>query len=304
VNHFCTVSTQSHLYKVSALADSLNEHGEGSKLHVLIVDSNTSPSPNHRNCQYWKLSDLNFNPTAQIIVEKYKGDKDKLRWSLKPIFLKHLITKGEIDKLVYLDTDLFFYSNYQFLFGLLDEHSFLLTPHYYKYNPNKEQNWFEANFRVGLYNAGFVGVNKKAINTLQWWAECCVYRCEKNSFRGLFDDQKYLDLIPVIDKAAHVLRHKGCNVAGWNTEICKRERTDGAIKIDGEFPIVFIHFNATTIREIMMGDDKILLDYYKTYSQSLKKYKNDLQDRDLLFAEPIGDKIKRKIWRIFTDLGV
>jgi hypothetical protein len=53
---------------------------------------------------------------------------------------------------------------------------------------------------------------------MQWWASCCAYRCEKNPIRGTFDDQRYLDLLPVMDERVHILRHKGCNVADWNRQ--------------------------------------------------------------------------------------
>jgi hypothetical protein len=303
VNHFCTISTQDHLYKVSALAESLVNQGQEVLLHVLVVDSET-PAANDNHCRYWKLSDLSSNATAQTIIRKYKANADKLRWSLKPVFLKYLLEQEKVPRLIYLDNDLFFYSDYQFLFDLLGKHSFLLTPHYYKHNPKKEQNWLEANFRVGLFNAGFVGVNATAIDTLQWWADCCIYRCEKNSFRGLFDDQKYLDLIPVMEETAYIVRHKGCNVAGWNTELCKREMINNKIKIDGKFPVVFIHFNPTTIRELMSGRDEHLANYYLKYVAALKKYKSDLKENTLSTPLPLSDKVKLSVWKLFTELGI
>jgi lipopolysaccharide biosynthesis glycosyltransferase len=241
---------------------------------------------------------------AKAIIYKYKNSANKLRWSLKPVFIKHLLEHNISDRFIYLDNDLFFYSDFQFLFDLLADHSFLLTPHHYKSDPQSDQNWFEANFRVGLFNAGFIGANKAALKTLQWWANCCEYRCEKNTFRGLFDDQKYLDLVPVIDKNAHIVRHEGCNVAGWNTEVCRREIINSQILINGEFPIVFIHFNETTIREVINGKDKILFNYYRTYEEILKKYKPDLQEKDLLFEEPLLDKLKYQVWKILTEFGI
>lgn len=302
VNHFCTISTASHLYKVCALAESLSSQNHPFLLHVLVVDNYNGTA--FKNCRNWKLSDIALSEGARTIIHKYSSNKDKLRWSLKPVFLKHLMEQVNAEKVIYLDNDLFFYSDYRFLFDLLDKHSFLLTPHYYKNNPKSEQNWLEANFRVGLFNAGFVGVNKRANNTLQWWADSCLYRCEKNTFRGLFDDQKYLDLIPVIEEDAYIVRHKGCNVAGWNTELCKREIVNEQVIIDGKFPIVFIHFNDTTIREITDGKDRILLNFYRLYVETLKKYKEDLTENELLFKQPWTDKVKLSVWKVLTEFGI
>lgn len=303
MNNFCTISTRSHLYKALALADSLQQ-GNDYVLHVLVVDGREDVV--HSRCKFWYLSDLSADTQAQKIITKYSSNADKLRWSLKPVFMKHLLSGSSdaLEKVIYVDNDIFFYNDYKFLFDLLEQNNFLLTPHYYRNDPRSHQNWFEANFRVGLYNAGFVGASKTAVDGLNWWAECCLYRCEKNIFRGLFDDQKYLDLLPVIDSKTHIVRHQGCNVAGWNTEVCKRVIVDNVVRINGEYPIVFIHYNDTTIREIVQGSDHVLSDSYSLYKQALTNYKVDLHEQDLLFNIPAIDSLKYMIWKILTHFGI
>lgn len=222
---------------------------------------------------------------------------------MKPVFMLHLL-RTVTDKLVYVDNDQYFYNDYIFLFDLLSQHSILLTPHYYRHSPASEQNWLEANFKVGLYNAGFVGASAEGIESLQWWAECCLYRCEKNMLRGLFDDQKYLDLIPVIDSKALVLRHRGCNVAGWNTDYCKRSIVDGNVMINKVYPVVFIHFNAFTIQEIAEQRDKLLLPLYEEYVACLKKHNTDLKATDLLSKPSLIEKLKYYIWAKATAFGL
>lgn len=289
------------MYKVYALAESLRQ-GKPFTLHVLVVDGDAGFE--FKNCLFYSLKDVKQEPNAADIILKYKADKNRLRWSLKPVFMKYLLEKKEVEKVIYLDNDLFFYADYSFLFELLDKHSILLTPHYYKYSPQRDQNWFEANFRVGLFNAGFVGANRQGVSSLQWWADCCAYRCEKNSFRGLFDDQKYLDLITVIDENAHIVRHKGCNVAGWNTEVCSRSLVNNRVVIDGIYPVVFIHFNDTTVREIINGSDSILFNHYREYVEVLKNYNIHLKEKDLLFNQPFTDRIKFGLWKIVTEFGI
>lgn len=237
-------------------------------------------------------------------MSKYQTHRDKFRWSLKPVFMSKLLDEKVSDKMIYLDNDLFFFSNYDFLFNLLDQYALLLTPHYYKYSPKREQNWFEANFRVGLFNAGFVGANKNARQSLQWWADCCAYRCEKNSFRGLFDDQKYLDLLPIMNPDAHIIRHQGCNVAGWNTDVCKRSVVNYKVMINEQFPIVFIHFNETTVREIVKGSDALLYNYYHAYVVNLKTHYPELREKDLLRRPAIMDRVKFNLWKIITEFGI
>lgn len=301
MNHFCTITTASHLYKVYALAESLQQQGVCT-LHVLVVDK--AEVPVFEGCRFYNLQEVAKAPVGQTIAAKYKNSSDRLRWSLKPVLLQWLLTKEDIEQVIYLDNDLFFYSPWQFLFELLQTHALLLTPHYYKHDPKREQNWLEANFRVGVYNAGFVGVNRAAMDTLQWWAESCAYRCEKNAWRGLFDDQKYLDLVPVINQGAHIVRHKGCNVAGWNTELCPRVQQGGEVFIEGRFPVVFIHFNNYTIQQLLTGGDNLLVPFYERYEAALKKYKTNLHRNELFRPQPFSDKVKYTIWKIATELGL
>ena len=302
IYQFCTITTLSHLYKVYALAESLKNQQHEFLLHVLVIDVDRNFE--FENCRFYKLSDISSQHHAAEIIARYSNNKDRLRWSLKPVLMKYLLLQPATERLIYLDNDLYFFSDYAFLFDLLSRHSFLLTPHYYKNDPNKNQNWLEANFRIGLYNAGFVGANKNAVKTLQWWADCCLYRCEKNSFRGLFDDQKYLDVVPVIEESACIIRHKGCNVAGWNTEICKREIVDHRVLIDGKYDIIFMHFNKNTIREIVEGSDNILFNYYRTYIETLKYYHDDMKKQEIYFGLRFSERFRLSLWKILTRLEV
>lgn len=272
---FCTITTQSHLYKVFALAESLFNVNPATKLHVLLVDQTTSfeipSSLGKGKLVVYSKKDLQTE-LAIAILKKYKNQLDKLRWSLKPVFMNYLLQTKNLNEVIYLDNDIAFFSDFSFLFDELKRHSLILTPHNYPRNSDRLQNWLEANFKVGLYNAGFVGANKLAESTLDWWAGACLYRCEKNAMRGLFDDQKYLDLVPIIDPNTLVLSHKGCNVAEWNRNICKRSLIGNEVLINKQFPIVFIHFNATTLNCFANGEDELLLPFFNTYTLLLKKY--------------------------------
>lgn len=299
--HFCTITTYSHLYKTLALNQSLQGLGKPVTLHVLCIDSNNTVD--EPGVVWHSIHDVSKASVGREIIEKYKGSKDKTRWSLKPVFLHYLLSEKNVEKVVYTDNDIFFFSDYSFLFEDLNKHSFLLTPHYYKHNPNAEQNWLEANFRVGLFNAGFVGVNNHALPHLHWWAGCCLYRCEKNPMRGMFDDQKYLDLIPVMCGDTKIVQHKGCNVADWNNEVCKRTEVKGEVLINGIYPIVFIHFNVTTIRSVIEGLEPLLSSHWQRYVTVLQKFNTVITPHHLYSRIQTTDKIKLWVWQLITRLG-
>src|SRR5207249_12340969 len=99
-----------------ALAESLQKQGDDFLLHVLVVDS--GPLSPLLNCKFYTVNDLANETGAAVIIKKYGKNQDKLRWCMKPVFLKYLIAlTGE--PVIYVDNDLFFFSNYTFLFDLL-----------------------------------------------------------------------------------------------------------------------------------------------------------------------------------------
>jgi len=266
LNHFCTISTKSHLFKTKALADSLNKFNM--HLHVLVVDEDEVLDKTEF-ITYYNLKFIN-SITGIKLIAKYKNQSDKFRWALKSVFMMHLLTQTE--KIIYVDNDIYFYNNPKILFDLLDTNIILLTPHFYDSNPNANQNWLEANFKVGLYNAGFMGVNKNAINALQWWSECCLYNTKKSYWRGLFDDQKYLDLIPILFDDVMVIKHRGCNLAGWNYLFYKLDRKeDNVVEIEHKHPLVFIHFAETSMIHFAKSDSFFNPEYL-TYIANLRKY--------------------------------
>ena len=262
----CTISSQSHLYKTQALWATL-QGKTTAEFHCLVTDvSKVDPAP---GCTFHYLSELTSDE-ADKIKKKYTGNR--LRWALKPVFMMYLLEQG-YDSVIYTDNDIGFVASPDFLFEKLTATALLLTPHYYPADPQKDQNWLEANYRVGLYNGGFVGANKTAIPALKWWAECCIYNVKKSYRRGLFDDQKYLDMVPVLFNGVEVLAHKGCNVAGWNLVSSPRSKNAaGELLLDNLWPLVFIHYNYYTIQCILRGKDPLLLPYWNTYHDLLRQY--------------------------------
>lgn len=262
MNCFCTISTKSHEYKVNALRECLESFGF--QLYNLIIDEK---EPNFSNPYDVFLSYLKGDLVEQLI-RKYSSNPDRLRWALKSVLLEYLLNKG-YEKVVYLDNDTYFFHSPQPLIDWLDDFHFLLTPHFYESNPEIAPNWFEANFRLGLYNAGLVGASKAGIPILEWWGKACLYNITRSMWRGLFDDQKYLDLIPVLFDKVFIVKDTSYNLGAWNTE--NRRRLLGSAAAES---VVFVHFADLTMREFSKADH----DYHSlwiVYQKALKKYNPD-----------------------------
>jgi hypothetical protein len=285
---FCTISTQSHQFKSLAMLESVKRHTH-SDLFCLLTDGNAS-DVKMEGIHFQNLDALR-GEHARNIVNKYDGNA--LRWACKPLYIHYLLNQG-YDAVIYGDNDLFFYGSADFLFEKLKRSNVLLTPHFYPSDYATSQDQLEANFRIGLYNAGFIGANKNALSAMDWWAGCCSYNVKQCARRGLFDDQKYLDLFPILFDKVEVLKHRGCNVGAWNLWTSRRSQMDGHIYLADIYPLVFVHYNIFTIRSIAEGKDPLLAPLLKQYEQDLQRYRPEFRLMDELKSDKSYRRAKRR----------
>jgi len=261
MNCFCTISTKSHLFKSKVLCDSLENYGFETINLVVDIDS-VDDKTTFESKFFLTIKDLP-QIDIRLILSKYGSHSDKFRWALKPVLIKFLL-ETKFEKVIYVDNDICFFSSPFNLMDKLNSSNILLTPHFYSASSEKNQNWLEANFRVGLYNAGFIGANRSAIPMLDWWKDCCIYNVKKSYWRGLYDDQKYLDLVPILFDNVEILKDSGCNLAGWNY----KNRLSKLGKADFS-SITFVHFAELTIKEFR----KIENPFHPLFSEYLSRMK-------------------------------
>ncbi len=270
-NCFCTIITSDHYPYARALYASLKKYDADVVLFVLITDGVTiSSGPGEDGIQILPAKNILHYSLARRLYEKYAHESmDWLRWSLKPVFIAFLLENG-FDKVIFSDCDIYFFASYRFLFDELNRYSMLLTPHWYATDPAINEESFAQLLKSGVFNAGFIGTNKSALPALQWWAKACYHKMGISEAEGIYDDQKYLDLVPSLFENIHVLKHKGCNLGSQNYEECKREKINNEILIDEKYPIVCIHFSDALIKQILKGHDPLLLPHFNEYKHALE----------------------------------
>ena len=279
---FCTIITESHLFHALALRDSLCRLDPTVQLHVLVVDmasKRSAAQENAHNIKFHEPALMCASGMGRALFTKYHGHAmDRFRWSMKAVFLNHLFQHEAAQKAIYVDADIYFFNPYDFLFQELDSAKVLLSPHWRSSDAVVDAANFEKNFTEGLFNGGFFGATAEAAPILDWWAQACLYECAQNRERGLYDDQKYLDLMPVFFEGVKVLRHRGCNVAEWNAVECKRTLTEtGQVLINSMYPIVFIHFTSWLYRRVLGESDYLLKPLVERQVASLREYNPEFQ---------------------------
>ena len=206
MNTFCTIISHDYYSFAINLFHSLEKFNAGIKFQILVTEKDIPEAIRQKmpeGITIYYIKDLENSELFSLVQKKYEYINDSFRWSLKPIFISTLLKR--YDKVIYVDCDIHFFNDPSFLFEELNNTSILLSPHWGETNPLDDEENFLLNFRIGLYNAGFIGATAKGINALMWWANACSYSIENNESRGLYVDQRYLDLIPIIDSNAKIL---------------------------------------------------------------------------------------------------
>lgn len=270
---FCTIVTASHLPYSQVLYESIARFMPEIRFNVLVVDQEADFSASdHSKVIYHHPKNLEYLPLATAIHDKYyRRYMDGYRWSMKPLFIQYLLQKG-YEKVICLDSDIYFFSDPGFLFGELGDNDILLTPHWRTLDPTADEQDFLRNFQDGIFNAGFLGANQNAIEAMQWWAKACLFKCGRSKRLGIYDDQSYLSMLPLFVEKLKVIRHRGCNVASWNDLECRRTLHGDDVLINDKYPIVFIHFSTKLIERMNQGHDRLLRPYLEEYREKLHQY--------------------------------
>ena len=227
MRNFCTVADNDFFNKVSALNYSLSTNSCDSQdysLHLLCLDDEIYEKCNNQeNITCHKLSDLvrsdlllskskNNAPSREALINS-NGDIDKAKyiqfiWSLSAYFSWWCLENLEIEDILYIDSDIYFFSNYEKLYDHLEDCSIGIVEHRCPYNPDN-----------GKYNVGIVYFKNDldGYKCSSWWKNCLLFTNHQYyQTHGKCGDQKYLELFPQLFNNVSVLDDHIGHLAPWN----------------------------------------------------------------------------------------
>ena len=180
-----------------------------------------------------------------MLFRSYKHEIVELCTAVKGLMLDMLLEQ-QADKVVYLDPDTILTYDLSPVEELLNEHSIVLTPHLVEdegFEDSPPINEFST-LKYGTYNLGFIAVSAtdSGKRFTRWWRNRLLRYCWDDTPNGIFDDQRWCDLVPGMFDGVHILRDPGYNVACWNLNTRPiRFTPSGAVEAAGS-PLRFIHF--------------------------------------------------------------
>lgn len=239
---YCTYTDRNYLVRFLALINSLNRHEhQPFTLFIICLDELTRTILNHLqvpNVTTIALHELESND-LELLEARNTRSLVEYYWTLTPTVLLFLFEQyPHIDRLTYLDADLFFFSSPEPMFSEAPNASVLIHGHRFARKYKK----LEA---FGIYNVGLLSFvrNAEAHAVLDEWRSQCLNWCYATLENGKFGDQMYLNDWPQRFAGVHVLQHPGVGVAPWNQNDATFDFKDGGeLLVDGA-PLIFYHFH-------------------------------------------------------------
>jgi len=225
MKNFCTVADINFYNRVCALECSLSEFNKEYKLHLLCLDRKIEEKIKNNNIICYHLDDIINNdrhlkaaldhpPSREALIHA-QGDiknakKFQFIWALSAYFSWWTLENLEIEDILYIDADIFFFSGLDELYSKIfkEEISIGIVEHRCPYNPDN-----------GKYNVGIVYFKNdlEGYKCSTWWKNCLIttnhdyYKTHSGC-----GDQKYLELFPKLFRKVGVLDKFIGHLAPWN----------------------------------------------------------------------------------------
>lgn len=286
-----TICSNNYLAQAKILKDSIHEYNPEYKIVIGLVDKLSE------QIDYSFFMPTEILPVEEIGINNFneltqRYDIIELNTSVKPSFFKYLSNKYSPNNIFYIDPDIKIYSPFEFLEKKLEKHSILLTPHIYTPikldgNTPNEQIFLSH----GIYNLGFLGLNTKkeqAKKLLDWWEERCLQLCYRDSTKGLFVDQYWINFVPIYFSETYIIHNYGYNMGPWNLHERKIVKTENnKYYLNDESQLIFYHFSSYDYKKpeeinkpfynrFSFENRPDLIDLYKDYYNELLKNKVEI----------------------------
>jgi lipopolysaccharide biosynthesis glycosyltransferase len=153
---------------------------------------------------------------------------------------------GYGDDVIYLDPDIAVFNSLSVIQELLKTNNVVLTPHIL--SPENDERAISDNeintLKYGIFNLGFIAVSQslEGKRFANWWAWRLYDFCIEDFDRGLFVDQKWINLVPALFENVLIWRHYGANLASWNLSQRNLSLEQDEIMVEG-MPLLFLHFS-------------------------------------------------------------
>jgi len=324
-----TLCSNNYLAHAKSLGESIRKFNPDLRFVIGLVDQLDS------QIDYTTFSDYELIPCFDMGYPEFQEMLSRyniieFNTAVKPFYFEYLFRiNPEVDRIYYIDPDILFYQSPKRLDASWSAGaSIQLTPNLL-HLPDRLVRGELASLKHGYNNLGYIGMQRgfETDKIIKWWKERLTTHCRLDKCRGIFVDQKWMDLVPLFFQGIISIKHPGWNMAWWNLSERKLGRSEQGYYVnDLATPLVFFHFSGfkpggITMTERIQSDEfdmeseGILRGLFEDYEKLLLEngYENLSRKKPLLrFNEPpnqlkhrLGRKLKSKMTNaIFRIFGV
>jgi glycosyltransferase involved in cell wall biosynthesis len=240
----CTIISKNYLSFARVWNASFKRYHPGVKTFVLIVDRIEGAfDPSGEDFETIEVESLRI---PRFLELAFQYNILELNTAVKPFFLEFLLRERGVKRIAYFDPDTVLYAPIDRAQDALVDQNIVLLPHILSPMPADGKRPDETDFLIsGTYNLGFVAVREspQTFAFLQWWKTRLLEHGFEDPTHGLFTDQKWIDLAPILFDGVQILKDRGYNVAYWNLyERMDLDSSNGHLAFH-EGPLVFFHFS-------------------------------------------------------------
>jgi len=253
-----TIVSRNYLHFACTLMESAAFHAPGMERIVCLCDSAEGLDEKNFNFRLITLKDLSI-PDLEAFILQYTILE--LNTAIKPFVFEWIFKNKSFDQVFYFDPDICIYNSLSDMCETLSHSQIMLTPHLTDLLDDGKHPNEVAILQSGTYNLGYLGLRNmpEALKLVKWWQSKMLRDCVVDIPRGLFVDQKWMDLVPGMYAGVHVERHPGWNTAYWNINHRQVTKDSDQFQVDGK-PLVFFHFSGVGL------DGKVFSKHQDRYS--------------------------------------
>lgn len=315
---YCTYFDKGFLLKGLALHASLIRHNPAAKLWILAFDNYTEDILKKMKLKGVKVVALTDFEDRELLAIKPIRHPVEYYWTCTPSWVLYVMKNAPSAKhVVYLDGDLYFYSDPDLGTAEIADKSLLVVEH--RFPKGREALVNDS----GRFNVAFnVFKNDKVgVTCLNRWRKQCLDWCYWKKEDGKLGDQMYLDEWPKLyGKNLVISKNLGVDAAPWNISQYKITKKDGGPYINDD-KLVCYHFHQFQIlgpnhfgRVLGYTLSEDVVKYiYMPYEEDLKAQYDKIvkldisftvkqtekdKDREMFFRQKLAKYLGPIYWRI------
>jgi hypothetical protein len=302
VEHFVTLFDSNFLPMGMTLHSSLMSHGQPFHLWIICMDELVEKQLERISLPNVTLMRLREIETGELLAVKPRRSSREYCWTLTSFTFQAVFDRdNSVERVTYLDADLFFFSDPHILLGELDasEKHVLITEHAYA----PEHNHFLP--LSGRFCVQFLTFRRtiEAAKVMRWWQEKCLEWCFDRHEENRFGDQKYLDVWPdLFSDEVHIVQQTEKTLAPWNVTNFER-------KLSGRLDPVFYHFQGlriTSANEVQLYNENYFIEAAgkRLYGEYLAGLHNNIRMlKEFGIAIPLIDGYMSRKGRFLAMIG-